>query len=57
MPRPALPEENFFESEKFFKVWPGIRRNTPGNKLPEAFHVWFDGLKTLRFLHRVSIPG
>ena len=55
--RPALPEENFFESEKFFKVWPGIRRNTPGNKLPEAFHVWFDGLKTLRFLHRVSIPG
>ena len=53
---PSLPEEEFFRSEKFFKVWPGIRRNTPRSKLTNAFHIWFDGLKTLRFLHRVSLP-
>ena len=48
---PELPEREFFESERFFKVWPGIRRNTPRRKLCAAFHIWFDGLKTLRFLH------
>lgn len=53
---PSLPDEEFFRSEKFFKVWPGIRRNTPRSKLTNAFHIWFDGLKTLRFLHRVSLP-
>lgn len=48
---PLLPEKEFLEAEGFFKVWPGIRRNTPPEKLCGAFHVWFDGLKTLRFLH------
>ena len=48
---PELPEKEFFEKEKFFKVWQGIRRNTPPAKLCGAFHLWFDGLKTLRFLH------
>ena len=48
---PALPESAFLQKERFFEVWPGIRRNTsPGRRL-RAFHVWFDGLKTLRFLH------
>ena len=48
---PEIPETPFFEAERFFKVWPGIRRNTPAQKLCAAFHIWFDGLKTLRFLH------
>ena len=48
---PLLPEREFFEAERFFKVWSSIRRNTPRNKLCNAFHTWFDGLKTLRFLH------
>jgi hypothetical protein len=48
---PSLPESPFFETERFFKVWPGIRRNTQPQKLQAAFHIWFDGLKTLRFLH------
>ena len=48
---PELPEKEFLEKEKFFKVWPGIRQNTPQNQLCRAFHTWFDGLKTLRFLH------
>ena len=48
---PELPEREFFETERFFKVWAGIRRNTPPHKLCAAFHIWFDGLKTLRFLH------
>jgi hypothetical protein len=48
---PLLPDKAFFEAERFFKVWPGIRRNTPATKLCQAFHIWFDGLKTLRYLH------
>jgi len=48
---PLLPEQEFFEAERFFKVWSSIRRNTPRTKLCSAFHIWFDGLKTLRFLH------
>lgn len=48
---PELPERDFLEKENFFKIWPGIRRNTPKEKLCRAFHIWFDGLKTLRFLH------
>lgn len=48
---PELPDKEFFEKERFFQVWQGIRRNTPDAKLCTAFHTWFDGLKTLRFLH------
>ena len=48
---PELPEKEFLQKEKFFHVWPGIRRNTQAEKLCKAFHIWFDGLKTLRFLH------
>ena len=48
---PALPESAFLQKERFFEVWPGIRRNTPRGRRLRAFHVWFDGLKTLRFLH------
>jgi len=49
---PAVAER-FLEAEHFFTVWPGIRKNTPdaGSARLAAFHRWFDGLKTLRFLH------
>ena len=49
--QPELPDREFFEKERFFQLWQGIRRNTPDAKLCAAFHIWFDGLKTLRFLH------
>lgn len=43
----------FFTAEGFPGVWPKILGNLP--KRPganvAAFHLWFDGLKTLRFLH------
>ena len=48
---PSLPERAFLQKERFFDIWPGIRRNTPPSRRLRAFHVWFDGLKTLRFLH------
>ena len=56
---PELPEEipgddiNFLRSEKFYTIWPQIVRNTPQNHNARyrAFSRWFDGLKTLRFLH------
>ena len=51
---PLLPEKVFFTKERFFALWPGIRRNTPKNGRLRAFHIWFDGLKTLRFLHFCS---
>ncbi len=51
----ALPVKNrrFFEQERFQTAWKNVLGNLP--EKPEAavkaFHEWFDGLKTLRFLH------
>lgn len=44
---------NFLQAEKFYTVWPLIVKNTPPeyNARLQAFFRWFDGLKTLRFLH------
>ncbi len=44
---------NFLQVEKFYTVWPLIVKNTPPeyNARLQAFFRWFDGLKTLRFLH------
>lgn len=46
----------FFVSEKFSHAWQSIYANTPaGHRSREqAFHRWFDGLKTLRFLHAIQ---
>ncbi len=43
----------FFEREGFFELWPKVLRNTPDRDDARlaAFHRWFDGLRTLRFLH------
>ncbi|MCQ2378693.1 MAG: glycosyltransferase family 2 protein [Victivallaceae bacterium] len=53
----ALPEvaRAFFAAEKFPPLWEKVLRNTPRNAEARraAFHRWFDGLKTLRFLHFV----
>ena len=54
-----LPEQipgdeiHFLQAEKFHTVWPLIVKNTPPeyNAKIKAFFRWFDGLKTLRFLH------
>ncbi len=55
----ALPPEaqDFFRQEKFSEVWGRILSNTPADPAARqaAFDRWFDGLKTLRFLHRASL--
>ena len=49
----------FFAAEKFREIWPSVLENTPpGHEARlRAFHRWFDGLKTLRFLHAVQRAG
>lgn len=33
-------------------VWPGMRKTHQGSvRLQQAFHVWFDGFRTLRLIH------
>ena len=46
----------FFEAEKFGAAWRSILANTPPRHEArlKAFHRWFDGLKTLRFLHALQ---
>ncbi len=43
----------FLKKEGFFSVWPDILRNTPPARAEKirAFHIYFDALRTLRFLH------
>lgn len=51
----GLPEQCsiFLKQEHFPEIWQNILKNLP--RRPDAairaFHEWFDGLKTLRFLH------
>ena len=51
VPRTA---RDFLIGEKFPKVWRKILANTPPAARRRAFDCWFDGLRTLRFLHSVS---
>jgi hypothetical protein len=45
----------YLELARFATDWPVIRRNCPDpGHLQRQFHVWFDGLKTLRLLHHFS---
>jgi len=43
----------FLEAEKFPATWQKVLQNTPDDEksVQRAFHLWFDGLKTLRYLH------
>ena len=46
----------FLRKEGFFKTWEKIVGRLPESeeKRLRAFHEWFDGLKTLKFLHFFS---
>ena len=46
----------FFSDSNFNKVWGKVYRNTPKTveKLVGAFHIWFDALRTLRFVHHLE---
>lgn len=46
----------FFLAEKFPEAWKKVLNNLPARQeaAVRAFHEWFDGLKTLRFLHFFS---
>lgn len=43
----------FLERSGFAADWPRIYKNTPKDavRLRQAFHIWFDALKTLKFIH------
>ncbi len=45
----------FLNKENFTRVWERLQRNhlLEANRL-QAFHGWFDGLKTLRLVHHLS---
>ncbi|MCQ2352953.1 MAG: glycosyltransferase family 2 protein [Victivallaceae bacterium] len=51
----SLPSsaQAFFDAERFLSLWEKVLQNTPcdDNAVQKAFHRWFDGLKTLRYLH------
>lgn len=50
---PAL--EEYLALSRFAVDWPVIRRNCPDlGHLRRQFHIWFDGLKTLRMVHHLS---
>jgi hypothetical protein len=45
----------YLDLSRFAIDWPVIRRNCPDvEHLRRQFHVWFDGLKTLRLVHHLS---
>ena len=54
----AVPEKPraFLQSARFAENWRRILANTPDDpgSRERAFHRWFDGLKTLRFLHALA---
>jgi hypothetical protein len=47
--------KDYLDLSRFAIDWPVIRRNCPdAEHLRRQFHVWFDGLKTLRLVHHLS---
>lgn len=48
------PAAVFLRDEGFALLWPKVLANTPdrADARLAAFHNWFDGLRTLRFLHQ-----
>jgi len=45
----------YLDLSRFKMNWPVLRRNCPdAEHLRRQFHVWFDGLKTLRLVHHFS---
>jgi hypothetical protein len=52
----SLHSVEFLKTEGFFEIWPGVIRNQPAEEsaLRRQFDKWFDGLRTLRFIHSFS---
>jgi hypothetical protein len=45
----------FLEANRFDEAWPRIQNNYRGHDvLTKAFHVWFDGFKTLKLIHDLT---
>ena len=45
----------YLDLSRFASDWPVIRQNCPdAEHLRRQFHIWFDGLKTLRLVHHIS---
>lgn len=46
---------DFFRQQRFISAWEKVLKNLPHRPgaAVRAFHEWFDGLKTLRFLHHI----
>lgn len=50
---PALVD--FLSKIHFQEVWPKLQKNYHSlRQLQSAFHIWFDGLKTLQLIHHLS---
>ncbi len=53
---PSLAD--FLKKIHFPEVWPKLQKNYPSSQqLLSAFHVWFDGLKTLQLIHHLSLTS
>ncbi len=49
---------DFLTRIHFSEVWPKLQKNYPSSpQLLSAFHVWFDGLKTLQLIHYLSLTS
>lgn len=48
----------FLKTRGFFRVWENVLKNTPDNATAreQAFHRWFDALKTLQFIRAFRTP-
>lgn len=47
--------QGYLDLCRFAADWPVIRMNSPDpERLRRQFHVWFDGLKTLRLVHHIG---
>jgi hypothetical protein len=54
----APPLAGFLEEQRFDVVWPRLQRNHPDPEARRrAFHGWFDGFKTIKFLHHLRDHG
>jgi hypothetical protein len=47
--------EEYLKINRFAEVWDKLRRNHPSpTALLNAFHSWFDGLKSMKLVHHLS---
>lgn len=51
----APPLGEFLRQNRWLDVWPRLQANhRKSERLLQAFHEWFDGLKTLRLIHHLE---